>query len=248
MNAASQLSVSVVMATYNGTKYLREQIESVLRQLQVGDELVIVDDGSSDTTVALIESFGSPLIRLHRNPRNLGVLRTFERALNLSCNEVIFFCDQDDVWADGKREAFVAEFMRDPACMVVISDAQVIDGHGTSVRASFMADKGGFRGGALSTILRNRYLGCAMAVRRRVLGAALPIPACVPMHDMWFGAIGSLIGRVAYIREPLLQYRRHGNNVSPARRSNWLQVLRWRADLVRALAGRWGVIRSQVTH
>ncbi len=237
------LPVSVVMATYNGERYLPVQLASVLGQLRGDDELVIVDDGSSDGTLALIEALGSPHVRLHRNPRNLGVRRTFERALALARHEVVFFCDQDDEWVAGKRDAFVAAFAADPGCMVVISDAAIVDGEGRQTAPSFMAGRGGFRGDVLGTVIRNRYLGCAMAVRRPVVDVALPMPDDIPMHDMWFGAIGSLLGRVRHLPEPWLNYRRHGRNASPSSRAPWQQVLRWRVALVRALLGRLPRIR-----
>jgi hypothetical protein len=88
------------------------------------------------------------------------------------------------------------------------------------------------------TLVRSRFLGCAMAVRRDVLGLALPIPARAPMHDMWLGVVGGVLGSVAYVDAALIRYRRHGGNVSPARSPSRIRALRWRLDLVVALAMR----------
>lgn len=238
MKLTNNPSVSVVMATYNGKQYLAEQLSSVLAELLPDDELIIVDDGSQDGTLELLDSLESPAVRIVRNLTNAGVLATFERGLLLSSKEIIFLCDQDDVWLPGKRAAFVDAFERDPRTLVVVSDAQLIDASGSVTAPSFMATRGGFRGGILSTLVRNRYLGCAMALRRELLFAALPIPRWVPMHDMWLGALGSILGRVHYIPVPLMQYRRHGGNVSPSRRQGWSRMLRWRLALLLALAGR----------
>ena len=240
MKLNSNPSVSVVMATYNGKPYLGEQLNSVLAELLPDDELIIVDDGSQDGTLELLDSLKSPAVRVVQNLTNVGVFATFERGLLMSRKEIIFLCDQDDVWLSGKRAAFVAAFERDPRTLVVVSDAQLIDASGSVTAPSFMATRGGFRGGILSTLVRNRYLGCAMALRRELLVAALPIPRSVPMHDMWLGALGSILGRVHYISAPLMQYRRHGGNVSPSRRQGWLRMLRWRLSLLLALAGRLG--------
>lgn len=240
MKSISNTSVSVVMATYNGKPYLAEQLSSVLAELLPDDELIIVDDGSQDGTLELLGSMKSPAVRVVRNLTNVGVFATFERGLLLSSKEIIFLCDQDDVWLSGKRAAFVAAFERDTRTLVVVSDAQLIDASGSVTAPSFMATRGGFRGGILSTLVRNRYLGCAMALRRELLVAALPIPRSVPMHDMWLGALGSILGRVHYISAPLMQYRRHGGNVSPSRRQGWLRMLRWRLALLFALASRFG--------
>jgi glycosyltransferase involved in cell wall biosynthesis len=238
MKLANNPSVSVVMATYNGKPYLAEQLSSVLAELLPDDELIIIDDHSQDGTLELLDSLKSPAVRIVRNLTNIGVFATFERGLLLSSKEIIYLCDQDDVWLPGKRAAFVAAFERDPRTLVVVSDAQLIDASGSVTASSFMATRGGFRGDILSTLVRNRYLGCAMALRRELLIAALPIPRSVPMHDMWLGALGSILGRVHYISAPLMQYRRHGGNVSPSRRQGWSRMLRWRLALMLALTGR----------
>jgi glycosyltransferase involved in cell wall biosynthesis len=229
------LSVSVVMATYNGQRYLKEQIDSVLSELQPGDEFIVVDDASTDGTAAILGSVAWPTLRIVKNQRNIGVLQTFERGLTLASGDLIFLCDQDDVWSPGKRASFVNAFLADERVLVVVSDAQLMDASGAMLAPSFMATRGGFKGGVLNTILRNRYLGCAMALRREVLSVALPIPRFVPMHDMWLGAVASACGHVHYIGSPLLRYRRHGGNVSPSSRQGWLRMLRWRCQLVWAL-------------
>lgn len=238
MKMINSPSVSVVMATYNGKTYLADQLKSVLAELLPDDELIIVDDDSKDGTLELIESLKSPAVRVVRNLTNVGVFATFERGLLLSSKDIIFLCDQDDVWLSGKRAAFVAAFERDPRILVVVSDAQLIDASGNVTASSFMATRGGFRGDVLSTFVRNRYLGCAMALRRELLFSALPISRLAPMHDMWLGALGSILGRVHYISVPLMQYRRHGGNVSPSRRQGWSRMLRWRLALLYALVGR----------
>src|ERR1700716_1223777 len=95
--------VSVVMAVYNGRKYLAEQLESVLAQLDEADELVIVDDASSDGSAAFVRELNSPRIRLFVNARNTGVIGTFDRALRLARHELVFLSDQDDIWLPGKK-------------------------------------------------------------------------------------------------------------------------------------------------
>jgi glycosyltransferase involved in cell wall biosynthesis len=231
-------SVSIVMAVYNGQRFLREQVESVLGELLAGDELIVVDDGSTDGSLDFLKGIDSPALRVCANPSNLGVIGSFERGLALAAHEFIFLCDQDDVWLPGKRAAFVAAFEQDPMVSVVISDAQVIDAQGRVIAPSFMATRGGFAGGVFATVWRNRYLGCAMALRRPLLTAALPIPRHVPMHDMWFGAMGRAIGTVVYLPTPLLQYRRHAGNVTPSRRQSLPKMFRWRIALLAALCTR----------
>jgi glycosyltransferase involved in cell wall biosynthesis len=229
--------ISVVMAVYNGRKFLSEQVQSILSQLKRDDELIIVDDASTDGGVASLDALPQN-VRLFTNPRNAGALQAFERGLALASHGIVFLSDQDDVWLPGKRAAFVEAFERDPAACLVISDAEVIDEKGKVIAASFMANRGGFDGSLLGTLWRSRYLGCAMAVRRRVLEIALPIPRLVPMHDMWLGVIGSATGRVVYLPTPCLRHRRHSNNLSPDRSSSLVRLLRWRVGLLSMLVCR----------
>lgn len=235
-------NVSVVMAVYNGERYLLEQVESVLAELVHGDELIIIDDASFDNSIFLLRSLRSPALKIYNNSINSGVIASFDRGLRIASNEFVFLCDQDDIWLQGKRSAFVTAFENDPLAMVVVSDVELIDASGVVTAASFMATRGGFRGSLFSTFVRNRYLGCAMAVRRELLVAALPIPPFVPMHDMWLGALGRILGEVHYIPAPTMQYRRHGGNVSPSLRQGWWRILRWRFALLAALVFRFGAI------
>ena len=240
-------SVSVVMAVFNGREFLREQLDSIVAQLEDGDELVVIDDASVDGGLASVRALALSHVRIVANVRNVGVIRSFQRGLTLARHDVIFLCDQDDVWMPGKRAAYVAEFERDNAICVVISDSEVIDSEGRLIAASFMASRGGFNGSVSGTLWRNRYLGCAMAVRRTVLEVALPFPANVPMHDMWLGAIGALSGRVSYLPRPYTRYRRHRNNLTPTRSQKpWHKLVRWRVAMAWLLALRMLRVRMRL--
>ena len=228
-------AVTVVMAVYNGGGFLSCQVGSLLADLQPQDEIVVIDDASTDGSHDWLTRLGDPRIRVHRNPTNQGVRRAFESALSLAMNDIVFLCDQDDEWLPGKRAAFVEAFARDAGCLVVVSDAQLIDAESHVFGESFMHTRGGFRSGFWANFVRNRYLGCAMAVRRSLLAAALPIPNRAPMHDMWLGMLGCLLGRVTYLPQPWLRYRRHSSNVSPSSRQPWRRVLAWRLNLLCAV-------------
>jgi glycosyltransferase involved in cell wall biosynthesis len=229
--------VSVVMTVFNGRQFLRQQVDSVVAQLGPDDELLVIDDASTDDGLASIQSLAFPRVRIVRNVRNLGVIRSFERGLALASHDVVFLCDQDDIWLPGKRATYAAEFERDAAICIVISDCEVIDATGSVIAPSFMASRGGFNGSLSGTLWRNCYVGCAMAVRRSLLHMALPFPAHVPMHDMWLGALGSIFGRVLYLQRPYVRYRRHFNNLTPSRSPrNWHQLLRLRVALAWLLA------------
>ncbi len=222
------MKLSVAMAAYNGASYLRQQLASILPQLAPGDELIVVDDASEDATCSMVAEFQDARIRLLKNPRNLGVLASFERALRNTTGEVIFLSDQDDLWRPDKVHKFLAAFA-DPEVTLVLSDAAVIDAEGNLVCRSFF-DPYPFRPGVLRNVIRNRYLGCTMAFRRALLARVLPFPPKVPMHDMWIGMLNDIYGKTCYLDEPLVSYRRHGNNAS--RPGAWKQKLIWRARLL----------------
>lgn len=245
--------VSVVLAIYNGARYLEEQMATMLSDLEPRDEVIVVDDASRDRSLQIVESFADSRIRLIRHASNLGVRKTFEDGLSAASHEVVFLCDQDDRWQPGKRAALTACFDRDPTCMVAISDAAIIDADARIRGTSFMATRGGFRGGLFANLVRNRYLGCAMALRRSLLEVALPIPASAPQHDMWIGSIAAVLGRVVYVPAPLIQYRRHDGNVTPTTdgsKASILQMARWRAALLGAVTLRllhWRLTRRHAT-
>ena len=233
---ARAAGVSVVMAVHNGRRFLPEQLSSLLADLQPCDEVIVIDDASSDGSGEWIESAADARVRVHRHAANCGVQRSFQHGLSLATRDVVFLCDQDDCWVAGKRSAFINAFARNPLCLVALSDAQVIDGESRLVASSFMKGRGGFRAGFWANVWRNRYLGCAMAVRRNLLSMALPIPAAAPMHDMWLGILGAMLGHVVYLPHPWIQYRRHGANLSPESRRAWWRVIAWRVGLLYALA------------
>lgn len=235
----SPIPASVAMTTYNGMRFLPAQLASVLAQLGPHDELVVCDDASSDGTWDHLRATaaGDARVRLLRHEVNRGLPATVQDALAAARGDVVFLADQDDVWLPGRRERVMATFGADPRVGVVVSEARVVDAYGAPLAESFMATRRGFRSSVLATLVRNRYLGCAMAVRRDVLRRALPIPARVPMHDMWLGVVGSLTSRVAYIPVPTVMYRRHGANLSPSRPAAIIKRLRWRVDLLFAVGG-----------
>src|SRR5580704_10710729 len=102
--------ISVVMAVYNGRKFLSDQVESVMSQLHDDDELIVVDDASTDGGVASVDALRSGNVRVLTNPRNTGVLQAFEQGLAQASHRIVFLCDQDDIWLPDKRAAFVEAF------------------------------------------------------------------------------------------------------------------------------------------
>ena len=223
------------MATYNGARFICEQIVSILPQLKLEDELVIVDDGSTDQSVSIIESFHDTRIVLLRNQQNCGVLKAFERALRNASGEVIFLADQDDVWRADKVEKIISLFRARPDVSLVQSDIEIIDAKG-NISAVMDLKVKRFKAGLLHNLISNTYQGSAMAFHRSILKYCLPFPDDIPMHDMWIGIINQFVGKTEFIEEPLLYFRRHERNVSPHRHAPLFQMIRWRWSLVKNLA------------
>ena len=204
--------ISVCMATYNGARYLREQLESIIPQLSADDEIIISDDGSTDGTLEMVRAMQCPLIRIVANGNDHGYTPNFENALRHARGDVIFLSDQDDVWAENKVEVCLRHLER---ADMVISDADLIDGDGKTIGASYHLLRGS-RPGWLANAVRFAYLGCFMAFRRRVLDRALPFPDnhryCT--HDNWLGLVAMTFYHTVVIDDCLIHYRRHDTNAS----------------------------------
>lgn len=205
--------ISVCMATYNGEKYIKEQLDSILKQISDSDEIIISDDGSTDNTVEIIKLYqeSNRNIKLVEGPRK-GLIKNFENALNLSRGEIIFLSDQDDIWVEGKVERVMKEFEK-TAVSLILHDAYIVDSEGKIIESSFYKHRGS-KPGLISNIVKNSYLGCCMAFKRELLNECLPFPAKIEMHDWWIGLMGEKFGKVTFIHKQYLMYRRHGDNVS----------------------------------
>jgi glycosyltransferase involved in cell wall biosynthesis len=222
--------ISVCLAAYNGERWIAEQLLSVLASPLV-DEVVVSDDGSTDGTRARIAEIGDPRIVLIDGPR-AGLIRNFENALRHARGDIVFLCDQDDVWLPDKVACVVAALRH---ADLVVTDCRVVDEALNELHPSFFRlNRSG--PGLWRNLLKNGFLGCCMAMRRSVLDAALPFPDRIAMHDWWIGLVAERVGRVRFLAEPLSLYRRHGGNASAASTRSAVplrQRLRWRLDLWR---------------
>jgi glycosyltransferase involved in cell wall biosynthesis len=234
----SSTKISVCMAAYNGGQFIAEQILSILPQLNQADELIVVDDASTDNTAEIIASFHDSRIRLFRNATNLGLFKTFERALGEAKGEIIFLSDQDDIWHPQKISTVLQAFRAHPEAAIVVSDATLIDQHGQTLAGSYYQQRGEFSDGFLSNLFRCKFLGCVMAFRAKVLRSALPFPRSAwILHDIWIGTVNRLSGgKTHYIPDPLVFYRRHRMTATGARRLPLGEQIQWRWHLLWAAA------------
>lgn len=202
--------VSVCIATYNGERYLREQLSSILSQIGENDEVIISDDGSTDGTLEVLNSYSTDKrIKLFNNTKK-GFVHNFENALNNAKGDYIFLCDQDDVWLPGKVEKCVNLLQEN---IIVNHNSTLVNSDGESLGTNFFSHHKSKKG-YFNNLIRNSYCGCCMAFRRELLKYILPFPQRIASHDIWIGLVAEKRGKTAFCDEPLILYRRHGLNVS----------------------------------
>ncbi|MDA4894268.1 glycosyltransferase [Microbacterium resistens] len=238
--SASTTRVSVCMATYNGARFLRPQVESILAQLRPDDEIVVVDDASRDDTVAVLESFRDDRLRIIRNDRNVGYVRTFEHALSLATGDVLLLSDQDDVWTDGRRDALVAaagETGFAAGDLVLLGDDAPLRSPltGRPWRLAPLPGHGSLRNELRLLAGDAPYYGCAMAIRRDdALGLVLPFPAYLTeSHDLWIATVANTGRMMTHVHMPVLRRRLHEDNASAPRPRGVIPALRSRLLLLR---------------
>lgn len=224
--------ISVVIAAYNGGKYIGAQLDSVLSQLSDGDEVVISDDLPEGDTFAAVQEYldTDKRVRYIKGPGK-GVIKNFENAVSAAGGDYIFLCDQDDVWLPGKVDAVMKAFQSGAA--VVMHDAKITDADLNVTEKSFF-DLMGTKKGIVKNIIKNTYIGCCMAFSANLRPYILPFPDDIPMHDQWIGLIGEKYGEVTLIKEPYILYRRHGATVTGGS-TTLKQKIKWRAAIIRRL-------------
>lgn len=220
------------MATYNGAAHIQQQLESFLSQTYPPDEVVVCDDCSTDETIEILESFreSAPFtVAIHRNEKNLGYTKNFEKALQNCSGELIFLSDQDDVWFPNKVERVTDVFLAHPDKLLVIHDGELVDenlvSHGATklrqIKKGYGTDKS-FVTGALT------------AIRSSFLPYIIPIPLGIIGHDRWIHNLARLVKTRIVIDQALQLIRRHSSNTST-----------WVASSVHRISW-WDVLRSQL--
>lgn len=231
--------ISVCIATYNGEKYIHEQIASILQQIGNDDEIVVSDDGSTDKTLDVVRSFDAQNIHIYINKGDHGYTPNFENALRNAHGDYIFLSDQDDIWMPDKVEACMKYLKVND---FVVSDALIVDGDNKPLFDSFCEQRKS-KFGFLNTLIRFSYLGCCFAFRRKVLSKALPFPKnhILCTHDNWLALVSTAFYRSAFIPLPLIRYRRYGGNASSGAKNankSILFMIHYRLYLLFHLIGR----------
>lgn len=207
------------MATYNGDKYLREQLDSILFQTCQDFEFVICDDCSTDDTWKILEEYAQKdsRIKIFKNETNLGFKKNFEKAISLCGGEYVALSDQDDIWAENHLEVL---FKNIEGKSAAVGNANVIDGNGlVADHLLSEGDKYFCSGGDIAnlyTILcyRNHFSGAISMYAKDFLNVAIPIPDSIIYHDVWLSTAACCMNGLDYTFEPIAKHRVHGNNES----------------------------------
>ena len=231
------------MCTYNGEKYVSEQLASILSQNRKVDEIIIGDDGSKDHTVALCSSIleqADVEFRIIRNPENLGYRKNFENVIRACSGDIIFLSDQDDVWAENKTECMIDCLEREPEALLAFSDAYLTDRELNPTELSLWESVGYIE-------CRDRYpdwwslflkgyfvTGAAVCFRRRLFELSEPF-SDIWQHDGWLAVNACIYGEIVPVPQKLISYRQHGDNQIGAIRSKSA------ADIMKA---KWKVLKS----
>lgn len=230
--------ISVCMITYNGEKYILEQIYSILSQLSEEDELIISDDNSSDLTVSVISSIDDKRIKIYSHKAEINrysgiwkkiftINRNANNALIHAKGDYIFLADQDDIWEKDKVNVIMNQLSNGIDC--VVHDCKIVNNNLETISNSFFE----FirpHSTVLGTLYKSSFMGCCMAFNKKVLERSIPFPSLPIEHDTWIGLCAFKTGKVKIINDKLLLYRRHGNNVSfcgeKSKNSIWVKFLR----------------------
>ncbi|MCR5313105.1 MAG: glycosyltransferase [Bacteroidaceae bacterium] len=212
--------ISVCLTTYNGEKFIRTQLDSILCQLGREDEIIISDDGSKDKTLQILESYQDSRIKIfHHDSSSVKTTfpldkptHNFEYALQQAKGDIIFLSDQDDKWLDEKVTKMVKALEN---ADLAIHDCIVTDTDFNPIIPSYFnhikVHQGVWKNAARAT-----YLGCCMAFKRNILKEALPFPKTKVGHDLWLGIIADMKFKTVLVNEPLLCYRKHNANMTPS--------------------------------
>jgi len=204
--------ISVVIATYNGVSFLREQLDSIINQTYPHLEIVIVDDASQDNTLTILREYEASHahVRVFESQVNLGYIKNFERGLRLCNGDLIALSDQDDIWLPEKLSILFRE-MGDHNLVYCNSELMDKSGKALGIRLSDVKNLQSFWT-PLNYVVGNSAPGHAMLIRKAVIEHSLPLPVLFP-HDYWVGFVSTLSTSMNYVDQVLVRYRQHADNV-----------------------------------
>lgn len=228
----NKFSISIALTTYNGEKFIKCQLLSLIKQTRVPDEIIIVDDCSKDSTVEIIKSiikeYSYINIKLFENNQNLGYSANFKKAISLTSGDYIFLCDQDDVWYPSKIETVCSFIIANENMEFICTNYDLIDSFGNSISKDNVnipwfikhCKKNVKKVNACELFVGNFSQGCTFCFSQNIKNIYLKIQELGYIHDYQLFVISALLNKAYYLNLPLIQYRLHGNN---AVGFNWVE-------------------------
>lgn len=213
-------SISVVMATFNGEKFIKEQLETIISQTIQPEEIIICDDCSSDQTIKIIESLNNPLIKIYQNSTKIGVVENFKKGISLTKNgNFIALSDQDDVWFKYKLETLynsISEFKESMISTIAYSDLTLVDSNKKVINKSFWNELNHHNHvHNFATLLFGNFVtGHSILMNSAMKKELLLKPNDTILHDVWIAFIAFGFGKAVIIDEPLAYYRQHQKNLN----------------------------------
>lgn len=218
--------ISILLSTYNGAKYLKEQLSSLNNQTYKNFKIIIRDDGSSDDTLQILQSYDVEIIE---TKENLGAKGSYEIVLEYGLSspntEYFMFCDQDDVWESDKVEKTIAKIKKmekeyGNIPLLVHTNLEVVDEYLNTISKSMWEyEKINSNLNSLNRLLiQNTITGCTMMINRELAQKCLAIPKEAIMHDWWIGLVASEFGKITFLEESTIKYRQHGKNDTGTRK------------------------------
>lgn len=233
----SMLTSGVALCTCNGRLYIEEQLASILAQTRLPDRMVINDDASDDGTWEYLQQWQAscPIpVAIHRNTTRVGVATNFENAVRALDTDLIFFCDQDDVWLPNKVERLHAIFESDETVQLAHTDAILVNRDAENLGSNLFEalnvshrERAAIRAKLAFEVLirRNVVTGATTVLRRSLAQSGMPFPTEL-FHDEWLALVASATGKMVLVDEPTIKYRQHGKNVVGVLKKSRLQIVR----------------------
>jgi glycosyltransferase involved in cell wall biosynthesis len=202
--------VSIALCVYNGERYLKTQLDSLLSQTYQNIEIIVTDDCSTDASFSILESYVSKgNIKVYRNVENLGFVKNFEKCLQLCTGQFIALCDQDDIWLANKISMLIQHIGNN---LLIYADSLFIDTEGNSLNKKISYQRNFYKGDDHRPfIYTNCVSGHAILIKKELVPYIFPFPENV-FHDWWIAYIASTVGSITFVPQVLVMYRQHSKS------------------------------------
>jgi glycosyltransferase involved in cell wall biosynthesis len=226
--------IIILLSTYNGKKYLKQQLDSLYAQTYKNIQIIVRDDSSTDKTIEILNNYDLKIIP---SDKNIGVKASFsmllEYALKNTKSKYFMFCDQDDVWNNNKIEKTLnkmkeLEYLHKKTPLLIHTNLEIVDKRLNTINNSMWDYEyiNPNNNKLNNLLLQNTATGCTMMINRQLANLSLPIGSSCIIHDWWIALVASQFGKIGFIGEPTIKYRQHGNNDTGAKKFGYIMAIK----------------------